>query len=130
MTLSSQVVNLVRLDLSHQPTQIRRIRQITVMKEEIHTLGMWIFVQVIDSSSVERRRTTNDSVYLISLHLNSIHQSHFRQKQLRKIRTVLACNTSDQSNFLLCSFFFYCFSRHLIMFNDSIEVNDAIMKLP
>ena len=67
MALSAQVVDLIRLDLRHQSAQIRRIRQISVVKEEFHTLVVRILVQVVNSTRVERRGTTNDTVYLVTL---------------------------------------------------------------
>ena len=53
VALSSQVVDLIRLDLGHQSAQIGRIGEISIVKEETDTLIVRILVKMVDSSSVE-----------------------------------------------------------------------------
>lgn len=67
VALSSQVVNLIRLDLSHQSAQVGGISEISIVKEETDTLVVRILVKMVDSSRVERRRTSNNSVHFIAL---------------------------------------------------------------
>lgn len=53
MTLSAEVVNLVGLNLRHQTAQVRGVRQISVVEEEVDTLAVRILVKVVNATSVE-----------------------------------------------------------------------------
>lgn len=64
MTHRSQVVDFVWLDLRNNGNEICCVTQVTVMQVKLYTGLMTIFVDVIDTARIERRGTTDDSVYL------------------------------------------------------------------
>lgn len=103
MTLSSEVVNLVGLNLRHQTAQIRGVRQISVVEEEVDSLTVRILVKVVNATSVEGRGTSNDSVHLVSLdHDGFAIKTHFREKKFGKIRTILTSNSGNKCDLFLC----------------------------
>ncbi len=53
MTLSRQVVDLIRLGFLDDPDEIGAVGQIAVMHEEVDVFLMWIFVEMIHSRSIE-----------------------------------------------------------------------------
>ena len=65
MTHSTQVVDFIGLHIGDDGNKIGCIAKITIMKEELHTGFMTVTVDVVNTASVERRRTTNDSMNLI-----------------------------------------------------------------
>ena len=67
MTLRGEVVDLVRLDLPDEACQLRAIRQIAVVKEELHPFFMRIAVEVVDPMRVEGGGPSDDAVDLVSV---------------------------------------------------------------
>jgi hypothetical protein len=86
VALRGQVVNLVRLHQLNDADQVGRIGEIAVVQEQLDAALVRILVQVIDAIGVERRRAPLDAVNLVAL----------PEQELRKIRTVLAGNSSNQ----------------------------------
>ena len=62
-----QVVDFGRLDLRDDSNEIGRVTQITVMQKELHTGFMAISVNVVDTTSVETRGTTDNTMDLRKL---------------------------------------------------------------
>src|SRR3981081_2854645 len=60
------------------------------MQEHLLTVNLFIAAQVLDARSQQIARSTNDAVNGVTLF----------QKELREIRAVLPCDTSDERNFL------------------------------
>ena len=64
MTHGSKIVDFVRLNLGDDGDEICGIAQVTIVKEQLDTGLVTILVDVIDTSSVETRGTTDDTVNL------------------------------------------------------------------
>ncbi|GAA3169618.1 hypothetical protein GCM10020255_057430 [Rhodococcus baikonurensis] len=92
--LRSKVVHLVRLDLREQRHQARSVTEVTVVKEKprIHMVG--VHINVVDPRSVERRRSTDQSVNLVA----------FGEQQLGEVRAVLPVIPVISARFILRSF--------------------------
>ena len=56
------------------------------MQEQSYAIDMRISVKMIDAVSVEARSTTDDAVHFVV----------FREQQLSQVRSVLACDSSDE----------------------------------
>ena len=85
MTLCTKVVNFIRFQIENQIRHPLAISQITVMKKKLCISFMRITVNVINSLSVERATSPNDSVNFVS----------FIKKKFRKVRTVLSGDSRD-----------------------------------
>ena len=95
MALGAEIVDLFRGNLFDQSVEIAGICQISVVEKETDAFQMGILVQMVDSSRVERAGAAHDAVNLVA----------FIQQQFRQIRTVLTCNSGDESLFhSLCPF--------------------------
>lgn len=70
MTLGRQIIYLIWSNVGDNANKIGCITQIAIMKEELHTGFMTVTVDVVNTASVERRRTTNDSMNLIDYDVN------------------------------------------------------------
>src|SRR5437588_2658648 len=86
MTLCGEIVNLVRLNLLHDPHEVRRIGQVAVVQRHMHIGFVRVAVEMIDALSIEQRGPALDTVHLVA----------FRQQQLREIRTILSRDPGDQ----------------------------------
>ncbi len=62
MALRSEVVDLGRADLLHQPDQVGRIRHVAIMQQERHISGVGVLIQMIDARGVERGCSPLDAV--------------------------------------------------------------------
>jgi hypothetical protein len=67
VTLRREIVDLVRFRLLHEANQIRRVRHIAVVKEEIRSLDVGIFIEMIHALGVERGRPPLHPMHLIAL---------------------------------------------------------------
>ena len=67
MRLRSKVVDLVRVDGAEQGHQTGAVGEVAVMQEQARTRLVWINVEMIDARRVERRRSTDQPVNLVSL---------------------------------------------------------------
>jgi hypothetical protein len=65
VTHGSEVVNFGRLDLGNDSDEVRGIAKITIVQKQLHSRLVTIAVDVVNTPSVERGRTTDDSVDLI-----------------------------------------------------------------
>ena len=65
VTHGSKVVNFGRLDLRNDSDEVRGITKITIVQKQLHPSLVTIAVDVVNTPSVERGRTTDDSVDLI-----------------------------------------------------------------
>ena len=100
------------------------------MKEKTNSLSMRIFVKMVNSTSIERGRTTNNTMYFITLDDEKKHLTkYFGEKKLSKVWAVLTSNTSDKRNFLT---FFSMFSTWWHFYRVLYEINErciSTMKL-
>lgn len=64
MTHRSQVVDLGRADVGDDGDEVGGITKITVVKEELNSGLVSVFVDVVDTSGIECGRTTDDAVDL------------------------------------------------------------------
>jgi DNA integrity scanning protein DisA with diadenylate cyclase activity len=64
VTHGTQVVDFYRLDLANDGDEIGGIAQVTVMQKELDTSIMTILVDVLDTTSVETRGTTDNTMDL------------------------------------------------------------------
>jgi len=76
--LRGKVVDFIRSNGSDDVDEVGGIREVTIVEEEACTVRMQILVQMIHTTGVERRRTTDDAVHVVTL----------RQQQLSEVRTV------------------------------------------
>jgi hypothetical protein len=67
MALGAKIVNLIRLYLLYNSNQIGRVREITIMKNQLRIDFMWILIKMIDAICVEAARATLQSVDNVSL---------------------------------------------------------------
>jgi hypothetical protein len=65
MALCAQVVYFVWLDLLHDMEQTARIRQITVVQDELPIHRVWVFIEVVDAVCIEEGTTPLDAMYFI-----------------------------------------------------------------
>ena len=86
VTLRTQVVNLIRLQLIEQLHQLYGIRQVAVMKKQIRVIHQGILVEMIQATGIEGGCAPHDAMYLVSL----------LQEKLCKIRTILTCDSGNQ----------------------------------
>ncbi len=89
MALRCKVVDFRRLHLGYHTDKRRRIGHVCPMKVNqsflLHVAHPFIKIQMFYALRVERRRTAQEAVHLIS----------FTDKKLCKIRTVLSCDACD-----------------------------------
>eukprot|EP00581_Thalassiosira_minuscula_P028288 CAMPEP_0183751564 /NCGR_PEP_ID=MMETSP0739-20130205/1813_1 /TAXON_ID=385413 /ORGANISM="Thalassiosira miniscula, Strain CCMP1093" /LENGTH=78 /DNA_ID=CAMNT_0025987807 /DNA_START=51 /DNA_END=284 /DNA_ORIENTATION=+ len=78
MTHCTKVVNLIRLHIGNDGNKIGSVAQVTVVEEELDSSIVAVTVDVIDTSSVERGRTTDDAMDSVTL----------GQQQFCQIRTI------------------------------------------
>ena len=64
MTHGSKIVNLSWSNIRDNSDKIGGVTQVTVMKEKLYSSLVSILVNMINTASVERGRTTNNSMYL------------------------------------------------------------------
>ena len=91
MTLCSQVVYLVWLNLLHDSDEIGRIGKIPIMQDEMHVALVWILVQVINPVGIERGRTA----------LHAVDDITFFQQEFGEVSAILPCNACYEGDFLL-----------------------------
>jgi hypothetical protein len=90
MGLSSQIIYLCGLNMLNDPDQVRRIGKISVVKNEAMIPRMRILIKVVDAVRIEQRGATLNAVDLVT----------FFEKKFCKVRSILSCNTGDESNFV------------------------------
>ncbi len=86
VALGSEIVDLVGLDLLHDPQQVGGVGQITIMQVQLDSVGVWILIKMLQPPGIERRRTAFDAMDDIAL----------RQQQLGQIGTILSGHTCNQ----------------------------------
>ena len=91
MALRREVVDLVGLHLLHDAREVRRIRQVTVVQDEVAVVDVRILVQVIDAIRVEGRGAALDAVDFVA----------FLQQEFRQIGAVLARDAGDEGYFFV-----------------------------
>jgi hypothetical protein len=64
VTHGTQVVDFLRLDLGNDADKIGGVAQVTIMQKKLDSSIMTILVDVIDTSSVETRGTTDNTMDL------------------------------------------------------------------
>lgn len=67
MALCAKVVDLVRLSFLHDANEVAGVAQVAIVQLEVGVLDVRILVDVVDSLSIERRRTALDTVDDIAL---------------------------------------------------------------
>jgi hypothetical protein len=121
---SSKIVDLGRLDVGNDGNQVGGVAKISVMKENLDSGLMTVSVDVIDTTSVEARRTTDNTVdlkkkikgerpfcrWISAMTLRCTksvrRKRHFSltycvalfEQEFSQIRTILTGDTSDQCN--------------------------------
>ena len=60
----TKVVDLSGLDVGNDGDQVSGIAQVSVVKEDLHSCLVTVSVDVIDTTSVEARRTADDTMNL------------------------------------------------------------------
>ena len=75
MRHSSKIVNFCWANICNNGNKICCITKISVVKEELNSGLVSVFVNVIDTSSVEYRSTTDDSVNLLGMKIILISDS-------------------------------------------------------
>src|SRR5690606_8013987 len=83
--LGTEIVDLVRLNFLDDPGQVRGIRQVTVMKDEILVIRVRILIDMVNALRIEQRCATFDAMDLITLF----------QEELGEIGTILASNAGN-----------------------------------
>ena len=89
MTLSTEIVDFIRLDLFKEPVEIAGIGQIAVMQKKSDIRIVRILIKMIYAQSVECTCATDNSVNFVT----------FFQKQFSKIGTVLTGDSGYQCSF-------------------------------
>src|SRR5258708_14563010 len=89
MALRGEVIDLVRLRFLYYMYQGARIRQVSVMQNEIAIGYMRILIEMVDPVGIEQRGTALDAMDDVA----------FAQQKLREVGAVLAGDTGDQCNF-------------------------------
>ena len=97
MRLGSQVVDLIRSRAGDDGAQVGRVSHVTVVQEQTLAKGVNRVVltraaleEVLDTSSVERGRTSDQTMDDVSL----------LKQQLSKVRAILTSDTGDESHLL------------------------------
>src|SRR4051794_10494641 len=86
MALRSKVVDFGRPDLLNEPDQVGGIGHVAVVQEKRYIAVMGVFVEMIDTRGVERRRAAFDAVHGVA-----------KTKQiLGEIRSILPRNARDK----------------------------------
>lgn len=65
VTHCTKIVNFIRFDVSNNGDEVRRVTKIAVMKEKLHSGIMTVTVDVINTTCVEGRTTTDDAMNLL-----------------------------------------------------------------
>jgi hypothetical protein len=78
------------LSFLHNPDDVRRIGEIAVMQEEPEIVCMPVFIEVIHTAGIERRRPP----------FNSVEDISFAKQQFREVGAVLTGHTRNQRNTL------------------------------
>jgi len=60
------VIDLIWLDAIQQFDKVGLIGDITVMKKQLYAVDVWVLIQVVNVSCVERRGATDDTMHLVS----------------------------------------------------------------
>ena len=87
MTLCAEMIYLIGIQVIDNIRYLFPIGQVTIVKMQPRILDMRIDIDVVNSHSVERARTSYDSVNLITL----------RKEKFSKIRTILSGDSGDES---------------------------------
>ena len=67
MTLSTKVVDLVRLHLLNNPNQIGAVSEVAVVEHQSRVALMRILVQMINATGIETARAPLDAMHLVAL---------------------------------------------------------------
>jgi len=67
MAHSPQIVDLIGFDFTNQLGEVGRVGQVTIMEEETDFIRMAVTIDVLNTRSVERRRTADDAMHYITL---------------------------------------------------------------
>mmetsp|Transcript_6988 Transcript_6988/g.11601 ORF Transcript_6988/g.11601 Transcript_6988/m.11601 type:complete len:240 (+) Transcript_6988:495-1214(+) len=84
----TEIVDLSWLDIGDDGNQVGGVAKITVMKEDLDSSFVTVSVDVVDTTSVEARRTTDDTVDGVALF----------EQEFSQVRTILTGDTRDQCN--------------------------------
>ena len=85
MTLRTEVVDLVRLEIIDQFDEVHGVGQVAVVKEKLHSVYVGILVKMINAIGVEGAGAADDSVDLIT----------FAEQEFGQIGAVLSCDAGD-----------------------------------
>ena len=89
MALGTEVVDLVRLHLLQDTGEVRTVRQVAVVQNEVLVLHMRVFVDVVHALRVEGRGAALDAMHFVAL----------GQQELSEVRAVLAGDAGNQTSF-------------------------------
>lgn len=64
MTHCTEIVNFCGSNLGNDRDEVCRVAQVTIVKEQFNPCFVAILVDVVDTSRVETRGSTDDTVYL------------------------------------------------------------------
>ena len=65
MRHGTKIINLSGLDIRNDGDQVGGVAEITVVEKDLDSGLVAVSVDVIDTTSVEARRTADDAVYLL-----------------------------------------------------------------
>ena len=66
MAHGRQIINLIRLGLTNDTSQIQTVGQVTIMQDQITVFHMRVLIKMIDTIRVKHRRPTFDTMHYIS----------------------------------------------------------------
>jgi chromatin remodeling complex protein RSC6 len=85
------MVDLIGLKLIYKLDKVRGVRKVTIVQMHANPIDVRILIQMLDAGRVECAGTADNTMHFIA----------FCQKKIRKVRSVLACDTSDECFFHL-----------------------------
>jgi hypothetical protein len=66
MTLSREIVNLMRSDLLNQADQVRAVGQVTIVEVELRRALVGVLIEVINTRCIKGGATPLESMYFIT----------------------------------------------------------------
>mmetsp|Transcript_16924 Transcript_16924/g.34727 ORF Transcript_16924/g.34727 Transcript_16924/m.34727 type:complete len:239 (-) Transcript_16924:116-832(-) len=92
VTHSTKVVNLSRTNLRYDGDEVGCVAKIAIVKEQLHTSVVAVFVNVVNATGVEGGGATNDAMHGVA----------FVEEQFREVASILASDAGDESDLFLC----------------------------
>jgi hypothetical protein len=98
MTLSAEVVDLIRLGVLHDADQVAGVAQVAIVELEVGVGDVWVLVDVVYALGIEGAGVT----------FNSVNDVALSQQKLGQVASVLACDAGNERGFWMRLMTQYC----------------------